>query len=227
MVHISIEGNIGCGKSSVLAALSNASGGDAWIVPFPEPVASWVAPVLSDGRSMLQAFYDAPARNAFAFQMYVLASRREQMTDVVAVQRRDSCVAVTERCLASDANIFARTMHTSGLMTEEEWVTYTAWGEKDAGDLPDAVVYVKCDPRVALARTLSRAREGELAIDLAYLTRIHDAHEDWIASLSEDTGRDRPVVVMTLDGNMQGEAAVASHARRIQALASRLARCEL
>ncbi|MCP4115629.1 MAG: deoxynucleoside kinase, partial [Desulfobacteraceae bacterium] len=39
------------------------------------------------------------------------------------------------------------------------------------------VIYLRCDPQVALQRCLSRGRQGEEAVTAEYLQLLHEAHE--------------------------------------------------
>jgi deoxyadenosine/deoxycytidine kinase len=44
------------------------------------------------------------------------------------------------------------------------------------------VVYLRCNPEVALQRIKKRGRIEEQNIDLDYLNQIHQYHEEWLAN---------------------------------------------
>jgi deoxyadenosine/deoxycytidine kinase len=68
MKILSIEGNIGSGKTTLFKALQKEK--PDWIF-VKEPVDLWTLPLEGDPdkKSMLGHFYDNPKEHAFAFQM--------------------------------------------------------------------------------------------------------------------------------------------------------------
>jgi deoxyadenosine/deoxycytidine kinase len=209
---LSLEGNIGSGKSTLLRALAQQG-----LRVSQEPVDEWSAPSLPDGRGMLQAFYDDKKKNAFAFQMYVLDSRVRQVMDILAAQASHPADAVvTERCLASDSGIFAAMLHRSGNLSDVERVSYESavatMRRLTAEAEPAAVVYLRTSPDVCARRVAARARDGESSVDVAYLSSLHEAHEAYVARLS-----DLGVPVLVLDGNQDGQNAVDAHAGTVRA----------
>ena len=66
---VSIDGNIGAGKSTILAELNNMG-----YHVFPEDVESW--------GSFLEKLYVDPKRWAFTFQMRVIHSLYNQLTEI-------------------------------------------------------------------------------------------------------------------------------------------------
>ena len=222
---MSLEGNIGSGKSTVLAAVEKKRG----TCVLQEPVDEWSTPVdgVPGGPGMLQLFYADRVRNGFAFQMFVMLSRVRQHLDVLrSPGGRDEGPILTERCLASDYELFGKTMRESGLLDDAQWATYDGWSAvvsdifsaaapdkaKGAGcrACPAGVVYLRATPEKSLERVDKRRRDGEAAIALEDLASLHEAHEAWIVRLRADG-----VPVLTLDGDQDGEQAVEAHADAI------------
>jgi deoxyadenosine/deoxycytidine kinase len=193
-----LEGNIGAGKSTLLRLLEACDG----LRVETEPVDEWCRPVLPDGRGMLQAFYDDREANGFAFQLYVLLTRLRQARRV----GKESRPVLMERCLESDYELFGRSMRESGAFGDPQWETYTAWHEEACTDVPrvSVIIYLRATPATCMKRIAARAREGEAAIDEAYLVRLHDAHEAWMARLQQEG----IVKVIVLDANQDGEEAI-------------------
>jgi deoxyadenosine/deoxycytidine kinase len=235
---VSLEGNIGSGKSTLLervrhllaaddAKIDATEGSSATFLRGPvavlqEPVAEWsAAQSLLGGDSMLQRFYADPPANAFAFQMYVLATRMEQAA--TAPERGGFRAILTERCMVSDHALFAGPLFDRGGMTPCEWIAYQAWstgvqrvlsrhGIPAAGS-PTSVVYIRTTPDVCAARIGTRARVGESTVDLPYLAGLHEAHERWIVGLQ--------CPVLTLDGDVDGVDAIEAHARAVVGFVNR------
>lgn len=149
-MRISIEGNIGAGKSTTLKHLQN-SGYEV----FPEPVQEW--------KDWLPEFYADKKRWAFGFQMKVLSS-------FLTPTYPDTCIV--ERSPVSTRHVFGQLLYNDGCLTDREWSLF-----KDVYDsyawTPDVIIYIKVDPEVALKRIKARDRRGESHIDLEYIKKIN------------------------------------------------------
>ena len=184
---VSVEGNIGSGKSTILRAL-RACYPDIQGVPvvyLDEPVSQWEQIKSKDGKNMIELVYANPSKYAFAFQMMAYISRLTLFKE--AMHKHPNCILITERCLLTDYHIFASMLHEQGTMLDEEYAIYKQWFHVFQQDIPiTAIVYVRCDPTVSFERCKKRGRAGE-EIPLEYLTKCHDKHETWVSSLQEKT----------------------------------------
>ena len=70
-VHFTIEGNIGCGKSTFLELLRERFPEAKWI---EEPVAEWQN-VGGKNINMLEKYYQEPKRWGFTFQIFAIYTR--------------------------------------------------------------------------------------------------------------------------------------------------------
>jgi deoxyadenosine/deoxycytidine kinase len=178
MVYIlSINGNIGSGKSTLVSEL--ASKLKRSVVTLLEPIEKWAEPVLEDGHSMLGAFYLDPEKNALAFQMYVLITRVHQIEEALLRTEYDALIII-ERGPWFDLELMARPMYVSGLLSEIEWKSYNMLNDLMVSRLPkiDAIVYLRTGVAECTARIKSRDRVDERGrIDVSYLTAVHDAHD--------------------------------------------------
>jgi deoxyadenosine/deoxycytidine kinase len=127
---------------------------------------------------MLQKFYANQAEYSFAFQMMAYISRLALLKE--AVEANPNAVIITERCLKTDYNVFAKMLHEQGTLLDEEYAIYTNWFNAFSKESEiSAIVYVYCHPEVSYERCKKRQRTGE-NIPLEYLTRCHEKHEQWI-----------------------------------------------
>lgn len=219
-IVFTLEGNIGSGKSTLLRKVEHLlqlQNKHNHVVILQEPVYEWSAPrELLGGESMLSKFYQDPVKNAFAFQMFVLASRIEQA--VCASSSDSHTLILTERCLKSDDVLFARPLFERGGMTAPEMVAYETWKNNmlnllvkqgvAAAEHPFGIIYLRTSPEVCLRRIGARSRNGEADINIEYLSALHDAHERWIMNETESR-------VKILDGDVDGLDALDDHARAI------------
>lgn len=151
-MRISIEGNIGAGKSTVLEYLSEHG-----YEVIPEPVDEWA--------EWLCEFYNDKHRWAFAFQMKVLLS-------FLTRGPSDDRHAVFERSPMSTRFVFGQLLFNEGCLTEKEWELYKGVCESYAWN-PDVIIYIRVDPEVSLERITTRNRKGENKIDLDYIKRLN------------------------------------------------------
>ena len=162
---VSVEGNIGAGKSTVLEAL--ASRGFAVV---QEPVEAWTN---CNGVNLLGAFYKDPKRYAYVFQSVAFLSRLSALERVEAER-----TVFAERSPVSDY-CFARNCYETGLLDECEWAAYRYWWTRPVR-MPDVIVYLRVAPEVCHARTQKRQRPEEASVALEYLQQIHEQHERWL-----------------------------------------------
>jgi deoxyadenosine/deoxycytidine kinase len=177
---VSVEGNIGSGKSTILKALREQYQ-DIQGVPIvyvDEPVSQWEQIKSKEGKNMIELFYSNPSKYAFSFQMMAYISRFTLIKK--AVQENPGSVILTERCLLTDYAVFASMLHEQGNLLDEEFTIYKTWFHTFQQEIPvTSIVYVRCDPTTAFTRCKKRARVGE-EIPLDYLTKCHEKHERWI-----------------------------------------------
>lgn len=69
--YVSIEGNIGAGKSTFINTFSKILPDYEWVL---EPVDEW-RQVGSNSHNILQSYYENPSRWGLTFQLYVIATR--------------------------------------------------------------------------------------------------------------------------------------------------------
>jgi deoxyadenosine/deoxycytidine kinase len=177
---VSVEGNIGSGKSTILKALREQYQ-DIQGIPIvyvDEPVSQWEQIKSKDGKNMIELFYANPSKYAFSFQMMAYISRFTMIKQ--AVQENPNSVILTERCLLTDCAVFASMLHDQGHLLDEEFTIYKTWFRTFQQEIPvTSIVYVRCDPTTAFTRCKKRGRSGE-EIPLDYLIKCHEKHEKWI-----------------------------------------------
>lgn len=176
---ITVEGNIGIGKSTLCTQLCELRGDKARC--FQEPVDK------EDFRWFLGNYYADPKRWGMTFQMYCLKERFKQHTlaSELVVNGLD---VIQDRAIYSDG-CFGRLVHADGNMTDEEWRVYaeTFGAMKRFLRYPDLMVYLRADPEVCHMRTKSRGRSEESGVPLDYLARLHREHEELAEAMSRFT----------------------------------------
>lgn len=166
---ITIAGNIGVGKSTLVQMLSARLG---W-----EPVLESVAenPYLAD-------FYNEMRHWSFHSQVFFLSRRLKQHHTLL--QRPSSILQ--DRSVYEDAEIFARNLYVQGHMTERDWGCYWELYQTLATLLqpPHLVIYLQASLPTLRRRISQRGRDYEQDIADDYLAQLNKLYEEWVANFS-------------------------------------------
>jgi deoxyadenosine/deoxycytidine kinase len=177
--YILIEGNIGSGKTTLLDKLSN---NDKFEV-IREPVDLWLKIKGSNGKNLLQEFYEDPTRYAHLFQTMVFITRLQSIEHEQTKETR-----FCERSILTDRHIFGKSCINSGKMNELEINCYNIWFdwlETKFTRKPDAIIYLQCSPEKCYSRIHKRSRDEEAGVPLEYLQELHNYHEEWINNCTD------------------------------------------
>jgi deoxyadenosine/deoxycytidine kinase len=94
---VSIEGNIGGGKTTLLSHMKLALKDNKNVIFLKEPVDDWETIKDKEGCTMLQKFYGDQAKYSFPFQMMAFISRLVLLRN--AAKENPHAILVTERSL--------------------------------------------------------------------------------------------------------------------------------
>jgi deoxyadenosine/deoxycytidine kinase len=190
---ISIEGNIGSGKSTLMEELRRALADMPHVVFLQEPVDDWNTVRDEDGRTMLEKFYGNQERYSFSFQMMAYISRLATIR--AATRENPECVFISERCLHTDKYVFAKMLYDDNKIESVDYQIYNKWFDTFIDEFEVTnLVYIKATAEVCLDRVTKRGRDGEEGIPLAYLQACGDYHNDMMKEMNSD--------VHVLDGNV-------------------------
>jgi deoxyadenosine/deoxycytidine kinase len=184
---ISIEGNIGTGKSTIVENLKKYMKDIPGVVFLKEPTHIWDS--IKDnktGETILQKFYADPQKYAFPFQVMAYASRlsviREQIHSIPTPD-----IIICERSLEADYNIFAKMLYDDGMIDDVSYQIYKHFYKEFSYKYGlDAVVYIDSDAEICHQRITKRAREGEGGIPLEYLQKCKSYHDNWLETVGVD-----------------------------------------
>ncbi|MCD6577454.1 MAG: deoxynucleoside kinase [Anaerolineaceae bacterium] len=166
---ITVAGNIGAGKSTLVRMLSQRLGWE----PFFEPVSN--NPYLAD-------FYEDMKAWGFHSQIYFLSHRLKVYRELADCQSS----VILDRSLYEDAEIFARNLFTKGVMNQRDYETYDALYRSLTSFLPtpDLMIYLRASISTLAERIKNRGRAFEQTIKSDYLSQLNQAYEMWISNFS-------------------------------------------
>lgn len=177
MKIISIEGNIGSGKSTFVEQLKQTLKNDN-ICFLQEPVEQWNKIVDKDGINILEHYYKDNKRWAFSFQMMAYISRLSILKKAI---ESNYDIIITERSLYTDKHVFCQMLYDNDLIEDIEFTIYNKWFEEFNILENIQYVYLKTDPEISYERVLKRSRSGE-TIPLSYLINCSHYHDTWLSN---------------------------------------------
>lgn len=167
--YVAVAGNIGVGKSTLVALLCQRLDWE----PFYEPVTE--NPYLED-------FYRDMRTWAFHSQVFFLTRRLRAHRQLM---EHPSSV-VQDRSVYEDAEIFALNLYRQGHIGERDYKSYFELYTVLTEFLtpPDLVVYLRADVPTLVKRIQNRSRAYERQIAPEYLDQLNVLYEEWIARFS-------------------------------------------
>jgi len=94
----------------------------------------------------------------------------------------DCKVIICERSIDADKQIFAKMLHTDGIISYIDYEIYCLLATEHARDFDvDGYVYINADAEVCHERIMKRSRNGENQIELEYLQKCKQYHDDWLS----------------------------------------------
>ena len=161
---LSIEGNIGSGKSTMLKHLkTNLVTDDEFKIVFvDEPVSSWENIKDSDGKNMIEKFYENQSKYAFAFQIMAFTTRLIYLKKAIdnAIKNNDNkkIIIITERSLHTDCYVFAELLKKQGNIEDVCFQIYIQmFNEFSLNYIINTIIYVDTTPEICHDRIKQRS----------------------------------------------------------------------
>ena len=172
---ISISGNIGCGKSTVMTNLRSRwtrEGSDH----ISDRTTKFIEEPVDEWKPYLDAFYSDPSKYALPLQLQILKSYNDMWEDSGGDITLDAADAtVIERSPFESLNVFAKVLHADNQLTDDEYSVLL--NEKNVWK-PDYVIYLRSSPETCFERVSRRNRSTEKSgISLDYLRKIHKEYD--------------------------------------------------
>ena len=173
------------------------------VVVVPEVPERWQT---SDGQSLLTLMQKDPKQYAAKFQTTVLKDRVDSVADaiVAALENLSSTtthmLVITEGTIDVDSGIYAKNCYDRGYMSENEYGAYMALYKQlkahwlrdiestafkmqiDATVTYGATMFLNVPLETSISQIVTRGRECELALPIAYFKNIYDRHVEFLAN---------------------------------------------
>ena len=165
-VYVSVCGNIGAGKTSLVERLCNEFG---W-QPYFEGVLDH--PYLED-------YYKDMQRWGFHTQIHFLTARLHQQQEIARIPAS----VCQDRSIYEDHEIFARSLTSLGIMSQRDYQSYRLLFDTITPYIsrPDLLIYLRASVPTLMHRITLRSRDCETTITTDYLEHLNQHYEDWMA----------------------------------------------
>ncbi len=166
---VAVAGNIGVGKSTLVAKLCARLN---W-QPYYEPVTE--NPYLEDFYADMRAW-------AFQSQVFFLTHRLRMHLDLL----EDPSSVIQDRSVYEDAEVFAANLYQQGQMDERDYASYRKLYTLLCDMLrpPDLVIYLRASVPTLQHRISQRGRDFESTISADYLGKLNGLYEQWIQNFA-------------------------------------------
>lgn len=182
-IHITMAGNIGAGKSTWTDYLTRGKGKEILKRIFEKPVKSFEE--LNYTNHILPAFYEALAtknkRVIYESELEFLRARRKMDVDI----RNYDGIAVSDRSIYEDREIFVRALKGQGLLVGGELLDYLHKYRMALRTTkpPDLLIFLEVDePKILMERIKKRSRDVESGIRLRYLIQLNRFYRFFITN---------------------------------------------
>lgn len=167
--YISVSGNIGTGKTTLVKNLAKDLG--------------WQA-LIETPSSFLYNYYLDPKRWAFCTQIDYYT---QFIDHLLIIRKAKDKVLIQDRNIIETVEVFNKFQYSNNFLTEMEFKLLRNLHNKckQVIDLnPEILIYVYCPIDVLLERIKSRGKNYENNINLDYLTRLQGCYDNWINSFN-------------------------------------------
>lgn len=188
-IFISIEANIGAGKSTVLEKLQQILD-PKYTICLQEPIEEWnnfYDP--KTNKTILEEYYQNPKQHAFSLQTMIYSSLKHKLEhaqkQVQSSTHATPTVVLSERSLQSSSNVFTKMLHEQQIISDIEYQIYRKCIATSQIPL-HMCIYLCTTPQICLERIHTRNRKSEAPISIEYLQHCHETHEKWIQTLKHN-----------------------------------------
>lgn len=180
-IIISVEGNIGVGKTTFIDIISNNID-NTFVVK--EPVDEWIQLTDLDGTNLLETYYNNNNRWAYSFQNMACLTKIEKMLETLKNPNISSRYIFLDRSIETDLNVFSSMYIDNKIYSMLEYSMFKKFYQIYQNYLKPPnkqfYIYLKCSPEKSLERIKKRNRPEEANITLEYLQMIGDYHNRWL-----------------------------------------------
>jgi len=195
-IIISVDGNIGCGKSKLIESIEKNIEN---IILIPEPISIWLHNKDSNGHALIESFNNDKNRWAYTLQQFTYITRVRMLSDAInkAINQKytvwdqlklwvmgKKIHILTERSVLSDRYVFTKMLHDQGYINNLEMKLYLTWYSYFINKFKiSKIIYVSTNPEICKNRNVNN---NQGSCDITYLNLVHKYYDDWIGKIKDE-----------------------------------------
>ena len=210
--RVVVEGNIACGKTTLLRHLSKLPLTEVHY----EPIDKWRD---IEGENLLARYYQDVPRYSYLFQTNVLQTMME-----IHHTPQTEPLFVIERSAFSGRYCFVRTLYETGGIEEVEFNCFDRWFKwlmKEKPPTVDLIIYLRASPETCLQRLHSRDRSEDKTLLLPFIKSLDKYYEQWLGVPDNHVWHNNAPVLL-LDGNVDMGSDAALHNKMVTQIRQKL-----
>lgn len=174
--YVVVDGNIGSGKTTMLSALESRG-----FTVVTEPVEEWCSEFVHRGShesSPISKFYEDPIRYAMPFQLHVLTTSVNKLTEAFSRASTNNVVIIERDPF--DIQLFVEDNFRQGRFSTLEHRVFSdliATVRRLVAADHVGSAYLRLPPELCMDRIQKRNRVEEAKIELNYVKELHEMHE--------------------------------------------------
>ena len=186
-IIISIEGNIGVGKTTFINLLQEQIPNSIMV---KEPVDEWIKLKNSSGGNLLETYYNDINRWAYSFQNIACLTKMEKILRSIKNSESNSepnpdiKYVFLDRSVETDKNVFSRMYLDTSTYSELEYNMFCKFYEIYENNIKPEnkriYIYLKASAEKCMERIKKRNRKEEENITIEYLELISKYHDEWL-----------------------------------------------
>lgn len=187
-IIISIEGNIGSGKTTLINLLKDKYKNNKRFIFIEEPINIWLSITDKDQQNVLNKFYHDKNKYSYLFQNFAFITRniilKSKTKNIFCFRKK---YIISERSINADKYIFCKMLYEDKLIEDIEYKIYNYWYDYLFPEFKiNKIIYLKTNPNISFERIKLRNRIEEKDIEFQYINKLHEYHENWINEYDKD-----------------------------------------
>ena len=193
-VHISIEGNIGVGKSTLLSRVHKHFMNYGNVCCACEPLDEW------ESKGFLEDMYLQKIEHA-EFQHMVLSSMFHK--SFMGLLKSD--ILIQERSMDAAFEVFTKANVKSSRSIEVLKYSYDKMKQllEETFFIKTVRIYLRVPPLIAFSRVSQRSRSSESKMSEEYINTINDSYEEWLGFSSDTSDTSDTIIYIDASRNIE------------------------
>jgi deoxyadenosine/deoxycytidine kinase len=185
---ISLEGNIGSGKESIIQFFRKYF--KESVIFMEDSIYNW------ENEKLLKDFYKNPSRWGLTLEIYASIQKYKRLQEITENLENKNNLIITRRSPMSDKECFIKAFNNMKYVDEKENSIYEALFETFNIPKYNGIIYLKSNVNKCYENIISKQETFEKIIQFEYIQKLHQHYERWISNLISEN---IPIVIIDIE----------------------------